>query len=472
MANQPLLGPCLDITERKITEELILREKTLSDTIINSLPEVFYLRNDKGEFLRWNRNFEKITGYTSEEIRTLDSKDQLAEEDRGMVRGAVEQMFKEGHATVEARVITKHGAKVPFLITISPLIYENQQCVLGIAIDITSRLKAEEELRSSEQKYKLLFDSNPQPLWMIAKDDLSIIAVNEAAANLYGYAKDELLKMNAAILRPREDRDQQMEIFRKDISDSNEIRVNRHIKKDGSIIFVHIISHDIIFEGRSVRLSLTTDVTEKLKAEEELQKSEANLKAIMDTTDTAYALLDKQLKLIAYNHMAVKFVSSQYNHILAKGDVLTDYFPKERLPEFIKYADDVSKGKNISYETNYPQADGSVLWYDVKLFPIINEKQEIFGLMMSLSDISERKNAEESLKAAYNLIQDHISSIKDMAWKQSHLIRSPLANLKGLAAMLKDDPADTDVLDHIQNELDRMDAIIIEMAEDASNHDT
>jgi signal transduction histidine kinase len=58
-----------------------------------------------------------------------------------------------------------------------------------------------------------------------------------------------------------------------------------------------------------------------------------------------------------------------------------------------------------------------------------------------------------------------------MAWKQSHLIRSPLANLKGLAVMLKDDPSDAVVLGHIEDELGRMDTIIIEMAGDASNHD-
>jgi PAS domain-containing protein len=63
-------------------------------------------------------------------------------------------------------------------------------CLLGTGFDISSRIKAEEELRSSEQKYKLIFDSNPLPLWMITKDDMAIIAVNDAAAKLYGYTKE------------------------------------------------------------------------------------------------------------------------------------------------------------------------------------------------------------------------------------------------------------------------------------------
>ncbi len=466
-----IIGTMLDITERRKAEELILREKMLSETIINSLPGVFYLHNDKGKYLRWNKNFETVSGYTAEEIENLNAKQLVADEDQERVKNAIEKIFREGYVMVEIKVITKHGVKIPFLLTGTPIVYENQRCLLGTGIDISSLIKAEEELRSSEQKYKLLFDSNPQPMTMVAKDDLSIIAVNDAAANLYGYTKEELLKMNARVLRPKEDLEQQLEIFRKEASVSTDLGVVRNTRKDGSIMFVHIIAHDIVFEGRPVRLSLTTDITEKLKVERTLQKSEANLKTIMDTTDTAYALLDKKLNVIAFNQMAVKFVNSQYNHSPVKGDQLADYFPSERFPQFISYADEVLTGKNVSYEINYPQPNGQAFWFYVRLFPITNDKKEIFGLMLALSDITERKNAEESLKGAYKMVQDHIDSIKDMAWKQSHLIRSPLANLKGLAAMLKDDPSDTEVLDHIQSELDRMDAIIIEMAEDASNHD-
>ena len=97
--------------------------------------------------------------------------------------------------------------------------------------------------------------------------------------------------------------------------------------------------------------------------------------------------------------------------------------------------------------------------------------KEILGLMVAFYDITERKNAEQHLKDAYDSIRAHIGSIKEMAWKQSHLIRSPLANLKGLAAMLKEDFAETTVLEHMEQELNRMDTILIDMAEDASHHD-
>jgi PAS domain S-box-containing protein len=465
-----IIGTMIDISEKKMSQELILKEKQLSDAIINSLPGIFYLRNEKGKLLRWNQSLEIVTGYTAREIEGLTVRDMIAPEDFEIMNVAAEKVFSDGYSMAEARVKTKDGAKIPFLLTGSPIMFEDQLCLIGTGIDILSRIKAEAELRLSEQKYKLLFESNPSPMIMIAKDDMSIIDVNEATTKLYGYTKDELLQMTVKELRPAEDFDEQLEIFRMEASGSSDLGVVKVIRKDGSMIFVHLIAHDIIFEGRAVRLALITDVTERLKAETALKKSEANLQTILKTTDTAYALFDLDLKAQAFNQKAIEFVKHEYYHQPKKGDGLVDFFPLDRFPQFMNFTRAVLKGNNITYEIDYSQADGSVTWYYVSLFPITNDAKEILGMMMSLYDITERKNTEHDLKSAYERIQSHINSIKDMAWKQSHLIRSPLANLKGLAEMLKEDPTDAEVLEFIQNELNRMDNIIIEMA-DISDHD-
>jgi PAS domain S-box-containing protein len=76
---------------------------------------------------------------------------------------------------------------------------------MGTGIDISSLKKAEEELRVSEQKYKLLFESNPLPIIMYSIEDLSIIDVNESAIRHYGYAKEEFLQMGVKDLRPEEE---------------------------------------------------------------------------------------------------------------------------------------------------------------------------------------------------------------------------------------------------------------------------
>jgi len=434
----------IDFTERKRAELLILKGKELSETIINSLPGVFYLQSASGQYLLWNKNFETMTGYTREEIAKLRTEDLVVKEDLEKVTDAIKKLFIEGYVTVEANAKMKDGTRIPFLLTGSPIMYENQLCLLGTGIDISLRIKTEEELRSSEQKYKLLFESNPVPLTMIAKDDLSIIAVNEAAAHLYGYRRDEFLHSSVSIVRLKEDLEAQRRLFRTAVTSPTEREVTRHVKKDGTIFFVQTNVNDIIYNGRPVRLVMSNDVTEKLKAEELLKKSEANLKAIMDTTDTAYALLDKELNVVAFNQMAVKFVNSQFQHNPVQGDKFADYFPKERFSQFLSYSNQVLMGANINYEANYPQNDGSVLWYDVRLFPITNKQNEIFGLMISLSDVTERKKSEIQLAELNEDLQKHIkelaisnAELEQFAYVASHDLQEPLRMVTSFMTQLE-----------------------------------
>ncbi|WP_259067320.1 PAS domain S-box protein [Mucilaginibacter sp. X4EP1] len=462
-----------DITDRKKMEtELRDAELKFRTVAEKSIVGVYIVQ--KGKFTYVNPRFADIFGYQPKElINTFNIDVVFHESYKAIANGHVKRrMTGEVESShYEAMGQKKNGDCNWVEFYGSRAIIGDEPTIIGSMIDVTERKKAEDELKSSEQKYKLLFDSNPMPMWMIAKDDQTVIAVNDAAANHYGYTKEEVLDMNVKSFRLEEDQHQQIEGYKQHIDNSGSLRLVRHLKKDGSIMFVNIISHDIIFEGRPVRLAMTIDVTEKLKAEESLQKSEANLQAILNTTDTAYALFDINLKVLAFNHKAEEFVKEQYHHSPEKGDSLTDYFPKQKFPQFNNYAKNVLKGTNVTYEVDYPQTDGSVFWYDVRLFPITNDSEEIIGMLMSLYNITERKNTEQDLKSAYNRIQNHINSIKTMAWKQSHLVRSPLANLKGLFEMLEGEPSDAEIFNHIRTELHRMDNIIVEMAKEASDNE-
>jgi two-component system, sporulation sensor kinase E len=460
-----------DVSDRKRIETNLIEAELKFRTIAEkSIVGVYIVQ--KGKFIYVNQRFASIFDYQPEElINTFDIeiifhesfRVTANEHVRRRMAGEVESVHYEAMGrkkTGEPNWVEFYGSRT---------VIGGEVTIIGSMIDVTERKKAEEELRSSEQKYKLLFESNPMPMWMIAKDDQTIIAANNAVANLYGYTREELLQIDVKTLRPPEDREKQLEGYKAEYNLIDKLRVIRHLKKDGTLMYVNLIAYDIIFEGRPVRLSLTNDITEKLKAELALKKSEANLQTILKTTDTIYALFDSDLKIQAFNQRAVEFVQERYHHAPGMGDRLTDYFPPEKYPQLTGFTREVLNGKNINYEVDYPQDDGSVHWYYISLFPITNDNKEILGIMMSLYDITERKNAEQNLKEAYDRIQDHINSIKNMAWKQSHLIRSPLANLKGLSLLLKDDPSNKKVLAYMEDELDRMDAIIIEMAEDVSD---
>jgi two-component system, NarL family, sensor histidine kinase UhpB len=132
--------------------------------------------------------------------------------------------------------------------------------------------KSQKALEEKAENYKLLFENNPMPMWIISRDTLNVLDVNKSAINHYGYTREEFLKLNAVDLRPKEDIEKYLKWVRTRAHESDYAGVWRHKKKDGGLIKVDVIAQDILYQGLQARLVLSNDVTEKLKAEAELIK--------------------------------------------------------------------------------------------------------------------------------------------------------------------------------------------------------
>lgn len=457
-----LMGVARDITERKKIEaermEAELKFRTMAE---KSMVGVYIGQIDRFTYV--NPRFAEILGYETEEILAMRGNlaDQLFTKESSEIIMANVRARHSGEVEsvhYEVTGIRKDGTTRYLEFYGTGISIGGHPTIIGTMIDITERKKAEDELKTSEQKYKLLFESNPLPLWIVAKDDLKVIAVNEAAAQLYGYTLAELQGMDIKQLRPEAYWETLIARYHTDIHAATGFGVVEHIKKDGTEIMVEIIAQDISYEGRYARLSSTNDVTEKLRAEALLKASEANLQTILNNTDTAYALLNAELDIVQYNNKALIFVQNEFNFDLGGTGNFYDHLPKERQLQFLAYTRQVFAGHVISYEISYPQPDGRALWYYVRMSPVADKGEQILGLVLAINDITERKEAEQNIQA-------HLEKIREMHWKQSHLIRSPLANLKGLFPMIKADPGDEAALDYAETELERMDLILYEMAE-------
>jgi PAS domain S-box-containing protein len=151
----------------------------------------------------------------------------------------------------------------------------------GVGRDITERARDQKALEDSERRYRMLFDANPYPMWVVDAKTLAFLAVNEAAIRLYGYAKDEFLALTAEQIRPHED----IEDLHKAFQDPGNYRsrIWRHRKKSGEVIPVKITSFNLDFGGRRARLGVIEDLTERLQAEERAQQSEQRYQALLAT---------------------------------------------------------------------------------------------------------------------------------------------------------------------------------------------
>ncbi len=144
--------------------------------------------------------------------------------------------------------------------------------------------QAESQLRASEAQFRLLFEANPNPMWVFDEETFRFLAVNAAALRHYGYTRDELLALTVLDIRPAEERERARAVIKSQKGLKNvHVGVLVHQKRDGTPIDVEITASSIPFSGRPCRLVLANDITARLAAERELERRRRREELLADT---------------------------------------------------------------------------------------------------------------------------------------------------------------------------------------------
>jgi two-component system, cell cycle sensor histidine kinase and response regulator CckA len=167
------------------------------------------------------------------------------------------------------------AGRIPLDDSAAPIKQEDR--ILGAVLvfrDVTERRSAQQQLENSERRYRLLFESNPQPMWVYDRETLEFLAVNLAAVRQYGYPIEEFLRMTLKDIRPVEDIPALLEDVRQPTGTLHRDGPWRHQRRDGTIITVKINAHPVEFEGRNACLALASDITERKKLEEQFYQAQ------------------------------------------------------------------------------------------------------------------------------------------------------------------------------------------------------
>ncbi|MHB9010978.1 MAG: PAS domain-containing sensor histidine kinase [Ignavibacteriaceae bacterium] len=249
---------------------------------------------------------------------------------------------------------------------------------------------------SEEGQYNILFESNPFPMWIYDLKTLKFLSVNDAAVKKYGYSKVEFFDLTLKDIRQEEDIGLLLDNVEREIAQYQWSTGWRHKKKDGSIIDVEIISHDILFNKIKGRFVTVNDVTEKNRTDE-------NFKLVIESSPNAILLIDQQGKIKLVNRQTeILFGYSREELIKQPLDILIPpRFSKTHLHHqnnFFLNPKNRSIGKRK--ELYGLHKNGNEIPLEIGLDPITNEGG--FSVLATITDITERKQAHEELVKAEN----------------------------------------------------------------------
>jgi len=148
-----------DITERKNAEAIAQSEQHFASGLIEAMPGIFYFYDEAGRFLRWNRNFEKVSGYCAAEIAQMHPLDFFHADEKPLLEQRIAEVFEKGEASIEASLVAKDGRATPHFFTGKRLVLEGAPRLIGVGVDIAERKRAENGLKKSEERYRTTLDT-------------------------------------------------------------------------------------------------------------------------------------------------------------------------------------------------------------------------------------------------------------------------------------------------------------------------
>ena len=249
------------IFDRQRKQDHVLRQ-----TIIESLPGIFYVFDDLGQFRLWNLTFEAVTGRNADGIAHSHPLDYFDSTNKPLVAEAIQRVFTTGQATIEAELLAKHGETVPYLFTGVKVQLDGRLSLIGLGTDISERRRAERVIAEEGKQIRSLFDSIPDVILIISMEG-KFIHANQLACERLGYSMDELLRLGPMDIDAPEYAARVQERIIAIHKGKNLVFETAHVHKNGTIIPTEVQAWNVDYEGKPAIMVIARDITERKQAE-------------------------------------------------------------------------------------------------------------------------------------------------------------------------------------------------------------
>ncbi|WP_258097455.1 PAS domain S-box protein [Marinoscillum pacificum] len=394
-----------DITERRKTETALLESEQRYRYFLDQSHEVICTHDLKGNYKLVSPSVKKMLGYHPEEMLGLHPYDFCYPEDKGIIRSTWTELLEgKRPKNIQYRAIRKDGSLI-WVDSYSDIVTDSKGNVVSLTTasrDITNLKHIELELRKSEERFRGIADNLPGVIYLCLNDEnYSMLYLNDEVKKLTGYKKEDFVKGNISFvdLYHPDDAPRVFEIVDGALERQESFHVTYRLKniKTDSWVWVEEFGQGIYENGQLITLEgVLLDITKKIDNQLKLEQSEANLKAIFESTQSIIGLYNTENELIEFNSSFKNYILASDGVELKKGMGLADFITSDKIDEYKSYHNRVLKGEKLKITTEYPTPYGTIHLLS-GLNPIFN-KGEITGVSLFVEDITELKTSQKKLE--------------------------------------------------------------------------
>ncbi len=410
-----------NITEQKLVEQEFHLEKQLLETTIKSLPGIFYLYNKEGKFIKWNENFERVSGYSSEEIIDMHPLDFFENAEKELLAQKIGRVFETGEDSVEASFVLKDGSTIPYYFTGAALEYNGEICLLGVGIDMSEQKRAEENQIHAESRFRALVENSSVGV-AIFTEEIELTYISPALKDILGYPekKFEEYDLENPILHP-DDNLLFHTNFQKVIKSNGTTSFIIRLKdKNGNWRWIEAVVTNML-NNPAVQgiVSNYRDVTEKFNAEKKLKKALQELQTHLTNTPLGIVEYNQDLIITSWSKKCEDIFGWTSSEVIGKDISGFDFI----------YEEDIEKAKstsisllsatvdgNISTNRNYTK-DGRVIdciWYNSVMK---NDEGKVISIMSLVEDVTATKKAELEILKNERRLSHLISNLSGIVYR-------------------------------------------------------
>ncbi len=381
--------------------------KEFADTIIDDVSGLFYVLDANGNYVRWNRSMQQLFGVSNEEMLAVPALERIDPDDREWVATKIQEVFENGQAECEARIITAQGIR-HVVLNGRRMDVDGEVYLVGSGQDITERKLVEQSLA----QFKHVLDRIQDCVFICRTCDLQFVYVNQGAIQQVGYNAEELSGMTPLDINPEFNGESIREMFQP-LLDGRQSRllietIHRH--KNGTDIPVEVSLQLLTNNaGETLFVAIVRDITDRKKEEQRRNDLEESLR--QQNSSLAIALVDLKNHKRALDEHAIVEVTDSTGTILYVNDrseAITGYTADElignnhRIFKSGIHPDStwndlrktVYSGNAWHGEICNKRKDGTLYWVDTTVMPFNNPDGDLSELVVIRTDITERKTAD------------------------------------------------------------------------------